>query len=704
MLITLKSNLLDGSEDNINDANQFTNYFPGGFILKKNSQIGLLNCTYNINEGYVIEGTPLQMKIVVPPDTTEQIRTVAIGSYTGDELAAAIQTSLRTLATMPASNSVWPIAGFTCKFHRHKQEFSIKVPWDPVNELQHTINIEQYARLNGTLKGGKRQLPVQAVSANDQALFYKDSNDVLTSTNSMTSIKSNPGGSDEVFNANAMGLKVPALATANAYFASYEFQATATVGIEARFALSHPNIIDIKFANIQLALDGSGVGATSNVVAYENNTTGQPQKIEFSPVVSAAPNDKFRILIPVQYTGQGTDHNNAIYQKYTNNIWQTLTLTAGAARYTIKGSDSVVFRASIASPGYTDELRSEPSVNLLTKGNGINNFFYDPGSSYILGEQVTFGLGTPAATKAATGTVAAIDANGGITEIELAEIGEGYSVQNDIVITGVESGKTSCTIDIDSITTHAILGTGGTKYVKEDVLTVLGGSQPNLKFKVMEVNNPTDGVITEISIEDNSNKLYTNNTPLSLSNANAGGTGAQISLFNAQSFYPSIKNLRMTGFVSHLENNPNLIHNPLGLQQNCSLDMDTVGPLIGLPGVLNTTINSDSTVAEIDETGPIAKPNTRVANNLLVHLDNFPIRSKHKGGEGRCIAALPYGDGTKAGLFQDRSFNLTYHSLENKSDENHNEIRVRITDAEGGLLQGLLHPTVINLDLRPITI
>jgi len=188
-------------------------------------------------------------------------------------------------------------------------------------------------------------------------------------------------------------------------------------------------------------------------------------------------------------------------------------------------------------------------------------------------------------------------------------------------------------------------------------------------------------------------------------NSAAGGDKAQISLQNARSYYPSIKNLRMTGFVEHPLETPDIIHNPLGLQQNCSLDMDTLGPLINLTGVQNATINADNTTAVIDETGASSTPNSRVANNLLIHLDNFPIHSKHKGGEGRCIAALPYGDSDKpSGLFQDRSYNLTYHGLENKGDENHNEIKVRLTDAEGGLIQGLTHPTVINLDLRPRTI
>mgnify|MGYP003670122088 CR=1 FL=1 len=700
MLITLKSNLLDGSEDNTNAANQFSNFFPGGLILKKNSEVGLLNCTYNIKEGFVIEGTPLQIKIFIPPDTREQIRQIPVGSYTGDELAAAIETALNTLPAMNASNNVWPSNKFKCTFDGTKSQFTLDLPWDPTDEVQYNINTDEYATNNGSMAGGALQVPLTGVPNTEQSLYYKTSDDEVFGTNSMTSVN---GGN--TYNANAMGIKIPALATANAYFTAYEMQATATVGIHARIALSHPTLVNINFANIQLAFDGSGVGQSSNVTCYENNGAAAPALVAFDPVVSAVHNDKFRILIPVQYAGQATDHNNAIYQKYYGGGWHTLPIAAGAQRYTIKGNDNVVFRASIQTPGYLDEPKQEPAVNVLAKAGGLlTATFAARGVSYFEGEQFTLGLGTNPATKAVTGIITGVDGNGSVTGLEFTEIGEGYIVENGIVLTGVESGQSGAVLDITGIGAHAILSTGGASYVVGDILSVTnaGAGQPDLRFTVLAAPG---GVITEISISSNGNAGYVAGSPMILSNAHAGaGSRAQISLNNAQSYYPSIKNLRMTGFVAHPTNQPDIIHNPLGLQQHLKIDMDTLGPLIGLPGIQNATINATQTVSTLDETGTAVTANSRVANNLLIHLDNFPIKSKHKGGEGRCIAALPYGDGTTAGLFQDRSYNLTYHGLENKGEENHNEIRVRLTDAEGGLIQGLVHPTVINLDLRPRTI
>lgn len=700
MLITLKSNLLNGTEDNVNTANQFSNYFPGGLIIRPNSEIGLLNCTYNIQEGFVIEGAPLQIIMYIPPDTRAQVRQIPVGSYTGDELAAAIETALNVVPLMNASNNVFPSTGFKCSFDDTKHEFTLDLPWDPVDEVQYNINTDEYATVNGSLISSGLQQPITGVPNTEQSLYYKNNNVETYLSNSMTSVRAG-----EVYNANAMGIKVSNLATENPYFASYEIQATSTVGIEARIGFSHPNVTDVSNSNIQLALDGAGAGQTSSVVAYENNGAGAPARIEFDPPATAAANEQFRILLPVQYNSQAKDHENAIYQKYVNNAWETLKLASGSQRYTIKGSDSVVFRASIRTPAFINEPRITNGADVLTLGDGILEgagiTLAAAGIGYMAGEAFTLAAGA-ASTVSATGFITGVDANGGITNLDLQNIGQGYQVEGPLVITGLDSGSVNGTINIVQVTAHATLATGGANYAVGDVLSVQGGAQPDLRFTVLAENA---GVITQLSISANGNNNYANGTPMFINKAGgAVNDHAQITLNNAASYYPSIKNLKMTGFVAHPADNAQMIHNPLGLQQNIRADMSTLGPLIGITGVQHSTIPNPPISAGIDETGVAVTPNSRVANNLLVHLDNFPIKSKHKGGEGRCIAALPYGDGTKSGLFQDRSYNLVYHGLENKTEENHNEIRVRLTDAEGGLIQGLLHPTVINCDLRPRTI
>ena len=48
MLVTIASN-------SDADASHFTNHFPEGLIIPKNSSIGVVNCSYILREGYSIQ-------------------------------------------------------------------------------------------------------------------------------------------------------------------------------------------------------------------------------------------------------------------------------------------------------------------------------------------------------------------------------------------------------------------------------------------------------------------------------------------------------------------------------------------------------------------------------------------------------------------------------------------------------------------------
>ena len=94
---------------------------------------------------------------------------------------------------------------------------------------------------------------------------------------------------------------------------------------------------------------------------------------------------------------------------------------------------------------------------------------------------------------------------------------------------------------------------------------------------------------------------------------------------------------------------------------------------------------------------------------ILINVDQFKIESICKeGGVQKAISAVPYGppiNGDLDGGFSyivDKEMPL-YHSLMNKSVENHNQLRVRLTDSVGAPLQNLEHPTIITLDIRPRT-
>jgi hypothetical protein len=90
---------------------------------------------------------------------------------------------------------------------------------------------------------------------------------------------------------------------------------------------------------------------------------------------------------------------------------------------------------------------------------------------------------------------------------------------------------------------------------------------------------------------------------------------------------------------------------------------------------------------------------------MLINLDSFQIKSICKdGGVQKAIGSVPYGGESPPhdeGEYYHENYNLIYHQLGNKQVENHNQLRVRLTNDVGGRLLLLKHPTTITIDVRP---
>lgn len=101
---------------------------------------------------------------------------------------------------------------------------------------------------------------------------------------------------------------------------------------------------------------------------------------------------------------------------------------------------------------------------------------------------------------------------------------------------------------------------------------------------------------------------------------------------------------------------------------------------------------------------------------IAVNIDQFSIRSMfgnsiggstqaQSGGVQKVVGVIPYGNPTggaqDTGQFVDTKDYPIYHSLENQGVENHNQLRIRLTDSRGAPISNLVHPTIITLDIRP---
>lgn len=118
-------------------------------------------------------------------------------------------------------------------------------------------------------------------------------------------------------------------------------------------------------------------------------------------------------------------------------------------------------------------------------------------------------------------------------------------------------------------------------------------------------------------------------------------------------------------------------------------------------------IQPDSEIAlvQVSYEFPDPAPGTREADILVVMVDQFEIKSICKnGGVQKAVGVTPYGnpmvDNDFGRFIYTKEF-PQYMGLGNKVVENHNQIRVRLTNAVGEPLENLVHPTTITLDVRP---
>ena len=693
MIITLKSNNADGSADFGNNANDFTNHFPDSLILKKNSEIGVLNCTYNLQEGLdVVAGVNDAMSLVIPPNNSTINITIPPGSYSNEGLAGAIETAIRAIVLNTNQAGVYPSAGVEVTL-TSKNALQIVYPWNPSTLTLFKLT-NAYMRLVGDISGGAIDDPA------DDILYFKTSSTNTFASNSLIS----DSGAGEYRELYGMAYEDPSLVGGvNSYFGSYHFETSNTTAIEARIALSHSGLVDISNSPIQLALDGSGGGDNSAVCIFENLGGATPSKILFDPPQTAGAGVQFRILVPVQYDkNTPTTHAHAIYQRYNAPLqtWETMHPVSSSQRYTISLYDQFLFRASIKTPRTSGVIARTVGSPSPTGASGvidrITGFQITDGSlGYILGEEVTVAGGTTRASFYVT-SVSAVGEILSVGRNDWKSAGRGYTVGDNVVLSGLVSGASGALGNITAVENAITLGTNDS-YADQETVNCAQPGFENLQIKVL-TTNATGGILT-FDITEPLLNGYTGQSLL-FDPPTAGGTAVGITFAEYGNYQPSILNLQTNGILTR--NNITPIFHPLALQQNIRMDTGVLGSEIGLPSTIRSKL-VDPSHAGINFTGDAIESSERLQNNMLIHLDNFPIKSIHKGGQGRCVAALPLGDNsnTHAGLFQDRVYNLVYHACENKEEENYNQMRVRITDAEGNKLVGLQHPVVVNLDLRP---
>ena len=688
MIITVGSEFTDDS-----DANDFVNHFPDGLIIKPGSKIGLLNCTYNIDQGLVVTaGIDDTFQYSFPPFNNLLTITIPPGEYTLATLATAFRNALRTAQineaiANPETAGLIQTTGIHVNHNDTNNTIRLLVVYNPVSidEIVSTANgADPNTFITGTISGG-----IPLTTGTNKGFYFKSGSvDSYASNRIVTS-----DGNLNKFESYSFGLVEPK--DANKFYHVTQFK-VGQRDAELAVALATNTTNDPKTMpfGIQCLTDGTfkifekiGGVVTDLTIAGGTDTY--------------AIGDVFQIFMP--YQTEGITRNPIYFRKNAvDGKTDLIDVSGSPARGKVDLNADFTPMASIKTGqnlgqveiatnilAQTGGLLSQDAVNITTPGTG----YYDRELCTISG-----GTGDGNAT-----VIIRTDTSGNMietsTNFSFMTRGSGYSAGDVLTLTGLVSGASTArlTVDGNGVYGYASMSNGGTQYQVGDVITDQGGG--NIELTVVSVDDPGTGVITEVSITQGttgaSGDVYAFNTPKTFSN-DQGGTNAIFSFRQVILSKPFISEFSFRGLVKNPTFHP---LQQVQLQQWRATSNQSFAPLIGFP----VSQDGPGSSGNLEIQGDKIVNNNRTANNMLIHLDSFPLKSRHIGGEGRCVMALPFGsiDNTQTGLFSDRNYNLTYHSLENKQDENHNMMRVRITDSRGNKLQGIKHPVVMNFDLRP---
>lgn len=676
MLITLKSN-------SDADATQFQNHFPEGIIIEPNSEIALVSSSYDIghtiaikegvNDTFIVNVDPLQANV--------NTVTLAAGTYTLPTLCTEILRATNASAAYSEvfTASVFPAAGrVVTEDHADAAKVKFEFTYSPVGGITSNFsttegptNLGFHSFVSGEVAGGVNL----AQGDTKRGHYYKNGATNAYAAGKVVSyqdnnVKGQPFGYSNVDSTD--GLE---------YF-ELSFKpgdGEMLIGITDNGALAADQC-PIQF---RIAADG-GFEAYQKIANGTITRYDQPQ----NQVVDRSLFQ--RIIVPATGQSNGGLSTDVVFQSASS---EGVSISAGTS-YT---TDPQIYDTS-GRPHYIVASIKTPTatglIPLLNNASGVTgvvskaNAVLTPGDNYLVGEILVGSGGTGTGFQARVNT---IDGAGRITDYTVVNAGTGYGDADNISLAGQGSLRTNASLNPQNVTNAATIETAGAAWVVGDAPNDIEGK--GVVITVDAVDGA--GAITGLSVTTLGTDYAGGN--LSFTNPNAGGADCVIKFHYFVSTFATMNRLKHNLMVMGASMLPQLDRN--------NANRITMGD--GLADTLNLTTTQQVNTGDVltFESATDITSDSRVNNQMIVNLDNFPLKSIHKGGNGQAVAVVPIGGSTNkdTGLFYQESFNLLYHKLENREVINANEATVRITDTEGAPLVGLLHPVTINLDLRPAT-
>ena len=654
MLVTIASN-------SDNDASQFVNYFPEGLIIPKNAKIGVVNCSYVLHEGYIVDATNNTFQLRLANMANYATITVAQGIYqTGDDLAEAIQTALQTWIGTQSSvvQNAFPAAQQTVSANQQGNEITIHLTFASEGTDQELLN-----------------------STGDINAFIKDITRCQGDAGQYVNISDLPSNNDNYVATGDGGANHYWLASLSKIGQNFFARASATPqrnDCRTDLLLVPREDMDKSNAPINVAFKVAGT-----VVIYEMVAGVQTQINTGSPP-SFNGGDTVEIRIPAIPSDGSSNVVNAEYFLTSGGNTTEIAIDQGVGRYNIQSSDEFLVKYEFDHASKFGQIASKDDAVALNDAV-LATSIDTSGANYLVGDILTQSTSTGSGTGVELQITKVGEVTGDVLTGQLISTGEGHA-PNDILEFSGGNGV-DFRLQVDSVQVNYAVTALGATYTAATGVALTGGSGSGATCAITTTD--VSGGITGLTITDPGDG-YTATDVLTVS----GGDGnAQVTIGQVVDTLNWVSDLK----ANLVENPPN--QRPLVIYDSILARMQTLASLINCKDRYHTAATLDISSESAMQT------NNRTASNLHIQLDSVGggIESREFGVNGKTVAVVPLGDNSNAhaGLFNNELFNIIYHNLKNPEPLQNNELAVRLTDYKNNIIKSVFHPVTITFDVRP---
>ena len=655
MLVTIASN-------SDNDASQFVNYFPEGLIIPKNAKIGVVNCSYVLHEGYIVDAQNNTFQLRLANMADYATITVTQGLYqTADDLATAIQTALQTWIGTQSSivQNAFPAAQQTVSANQQGNEITIHLTFASEGTDQELLN-----------------------STGDNTNAYiKDIAKCQGNAGQYVNISDLPSNNDNYVATGDGGANHYWLASLSKIGQNFFARASATPqrnDCRTDLLLVPREDMDKSNAPINVAFQGVGTVAIYEMVAGTKTqiNSGSP------PAFNAG--DTVEIRIPAIDSGNIPVNVNAEYFLTSGGNTTEIAIDAGAGRYNIQSSDEFLVKYEFEHASTIGQIASKDDAVALNDAV-LASSIDTAGGGYLAGDILTQSGSSGAGIGVQLQITQVGALAGAVQAISLISTGEGHAPNDILEFSGGNGG--AFRLQVDTVQDNYAVTALGATYAIATGVALNGGSGTGATCAITSVDG--SGGITGLTITDPGDG-YAANDVLSV---DGGDTNAQVTIGQVVNTLNWVSDLK----ANLVENPPN--QRPLIIYDSILARMQTLASLINCKDRYNTSGTLDITSDSAMQT------NNRTASNLHIQLDSVGggIESREFNVNGKTVAVVPLGDNSNAhaGLFNNELFNIIYHNLKNPEPLQNNELAVRLTDYKNNIIKSLFHPVTITFDIRP---